>query len=113
MRYKKFGERVREQRVAEKLTQEKLAEKAGISFAFVGHIERGTRKCSVDTLVKLARALNTTPNYLLRDSLELDLLPRDQKISRKDQKVLGELYQILQDYNSEGGDDEDDEDDVD
>ena len=37
----------------------------GISFAFAGHIERGTRKMSVETLLSLARALECSVDYLL------------------------------------------------
>ena len=65
MLYELLGKRVRQQRIAQGLTQEQLAEKAGISFAFVGHIERGTRKLSVATLFALAQALNCSADYLL------------------------------------------------
>ena len=65
MDYKSLGERIRSQRRLRGLTQEQLAERAGISFAFVGHIERGTRKLSVATLIALARALDCSVDYLL------------------------------------------------
>ena len=106
MPYKDFGRRVKQQRKLAQLTQEKLAEKAGISFAFVGHIERGTRKCSVDTLVKLANALGVSPNTLLQDSLNDDLLGGDARISEKDKRLVRELYQRIQEYNSEYESDE-------
>ena len=41
------------------LTQEQLAELAEISLSFVGHIERGTRTISVETLARLCKALET------------------------------------------------------
>ena len=46
------------------LTQEKLAELAGISPSFVGHIERGEKKASLETMVHIAAVLNTTTDYL-------------------------------------------------
>ena len=101
MLYKNFGRRVKQQRKLARLTQEKLAEKAGISFAFVGHIERGTRKCSVDTLVKLANALGVSPNFLLQDSLDDGLLNADAKVSEKDRWLVREIYERIQEYNSE------------
>ena len=101
MLYRDFGKRVKQQRKLAQLTQEKLAEKAGISFAFVGHIERGTRKCSVDTLVKLANALGVSPNFLLQDSLEDGLLNADVKVSEKDRRLVREIYERIQEYNSE------------
>ena len=57
MDYKAVGSRIRALRKQQHLTQEKLAEKAGISFAFVGHTERGTRIPSFATICKLADAL--------------------------------------------------------
>ncbi len=67
--YVKLGKRVRQQRKLAELTQEQLAERAGISLPFLGHIERGTRKASLDTLVRLANALEVSADLLLQDSL--------------------------------------------
>ena len=63
--YIAIGHRIKYLRKLRGLTQEALAEMAGISFAFVGHIERGTRKMSVETLFALARALDCSVDYLL------------------------------------------------
>lgn len=46
-------------------TQEELAVRIRKSASFVGHIERGTRFASMETLVDLAEALQTTPDRLL------------------------------------------------
>lgn len=51
--YQDLGLRVRDARKAKHLTQEQLAEKVGISSSFMGHIERGTRIASIDTLVSI------------------------------------------------------------
>ena len=51
--YQDLGLRVRDARKAKHLTQEQLAEKVGISSSFMGHIERGTRIASIDTLVSV------------------------------------------------------------
>ncbi len=55
--YKLLGLRVRAERKKLGLTQEELAEKVGITGNFIGHIERGNKKASLDTLIKLADAL--------------------------------------------------------
>lgn len=52
-----MGGRVRTERKRLGLTQEELAEKASITANFLGHIERGTKKASLDTIKKLADAL--------------------------------------------------------
>ena len=58
MNYAIMGKRIRAKRRALQLTQEKLAERAGLSFAFIGHIERGTRIPSFNTVCKIADALD-------------------------------------------------------
>lgn len=67
--YQDLGLRVRDARKAKHLTQEQLAEKVGISASFMGHIERGTRIASIDTLVSLCNVLEVSPCLLLGASL--------------------------------------------
>lgn len=68
--YKDMGRKIRKQRKALGYTQEQLAEAAGLSPAFMGHVERGTRIASLETLVALCNALKVAPGYLLAGSLE-------------------------------------------
>lgn len=65
MDYKKLGNRIRDRRKELRFTQEQLAESIEMSVAFVGHIERGTRKLSVETLCKLCDALNMRTDEVL------------------------------------------------
>ena len=65
MDYIALGKRVKSLRKQKGMTQEQLAEKADISASYLGHIERGTRCASIDTLEKLWEALNTDANSLL------------------------------------------------
>ena len=53
-----IGSRVRRRRKELGLTQEQLSEMAAISTPFLGHIERGTRKASIETLVRIGEALD-------------------------------------------------------
>lgn len=54
----RFGKRLRKFRRNKDLTQEKLAELAGISVDFVSLIERGLSSPSFDTIQKLADILD-------------------------------------------------------
>lgn len=63
--YVALGERIRAERKRQGLTQEQLAELADISESFMGHIERGGRVLSVETLIKLANALNLSVEYIV------------------------------------------------
>lgn len=68
--YYALGERIRTARIKKHLTQEKLGELCDLSTAHIGHIERGTRILSVDTLFRIASALDVSTDYLLFDSFE-------------------------------------------
>ncbi len=52
-----LGEAVRTTRKEAGFSQEKLAEKAGLSTVFISRIERGVESPTVDNLVKIAKAL--------------------------------------------------------
>jgi transcriptional regulator with XRE-family HTH domain len=52
-----FGRRLREIRLERELTQERLAEAAGVHPTFVSNLERGYRVPTLVTLVRMADAL--------------------------------------------------------
>ena len=52
-----LGARIRALRLAKKWSQEALAERAGLSYKFLGEVERGTGNPSVETLFEIASAL--------------------------------------------------------
>lgn len=60
-----FGAAVRAERLARRLTQQELAFASQLSLTYVGEIERGQRMVSLDTLVKVAAALNMSARELL------------------------------------------------
>lgn len=65
LNYKMIGKRIQKRRKRSKLTQEQLAERTERSPAFIGHIERGTRKMSIETLCEIALALNCPTDEIL------------------------------------------------
>jgi len=54
----RFSKRVRDMRQLRGISQEQLALKAGINVSFLGQIERGTKKPTIDTIDKLLDALD-------------------------------------------------------
>lgn len=66
--YVALGGRIRTARKQHGLSQEKLGEICQISTAHVGHIERGTRIPSLETLYKISNELNVSMDYLFFDS---------------------------------------------
>jgi transcriptional regulator with XRE-family HTH domain len=61
----RLGQTVRKRRHALSLSQEGLAEKANLHWTYIGGIERGERNVSLLNIVKIARALETTPSFLM------------------------------------------------
>jgi len=61
-----FGKSVRRLRIRRKLSQEKLAELAGLHPTYLGRIERGRQNISLANIGKIARALKVKPLELFR-----------------------------------------------
>ena len=64
---KRFGKKVRELRIAKGLTQESLADRAGLHPTYIGGIERGERNLGFDNVIKIARALGEHPAKLFSE----------------------------------------------
>jgi len=61
-----FGKTVREMRLSSGLSQEQLAEAAGLHRNYVGLIERGVNSPSLSAIVSLAAALGISAAELVR-----------------------------------------------
>lgn len=62
-----LGRRLYELRTAAKMTQEALAQTAGLHWTYVGQIERGERNLTYKNVLKLARGLGVEPERLMPD----------------------------------------------
>lgn len=63
-----FGARVRSLRLKRGLSQEQLAERAGLHRTYVSSLERGHRNVGLDNILDLAKALGINPADLFRES---------------------------------------------
>lgn len=68
--FEQIGRRIRQERSKQRMTQEKLAELAGLKESYIGQIERGAKNPSLESLIKIANALGVTVDYLLVDVSE-------------------------------------------
>lgn len=85
--YTLLGNRVREERLRAGLTLDRLAELAGISGAFVAHIEAGRKNATLETIGKLSKALGLSVSDLL-------LSPSDSK-NKKDMAYLNRFGRLV------------------
>ena len=68
--YAAMGKRIKRLRREQRLSQERLAELIDVSTPHMSNIENGKTKFSLQVLIDLANALNTTPDVLLLDQMK-------------------------------------------
>lgn len=95
MDYKLLGMKVRLFRRKRGMTQEQLAERADLFASFIGHVERGTRISSLETLMKLCHVLQVTPNDLLQEVKLLSELTLPEQISLSPRELLQAIALLL------------------
>jgi len=54
----KFGEKVRDERLKQHLSQEELASRAGVHRTYIGMIERAEKNITLGNIEKIGKALN-------------------------------------------------------
>jgi len=63
----RFGARVRAERERQGVSQEELADRAGIHRTYLGGVERGERNIGILNVLRIARALSVRPSALFKD----------------------------------------------
>lgn len=87
--YPQIGQRIKRLRNQRGMTQEALAEAASLSVPYISHLERAVKKGSLETLTRIAVALEVTVNELLG-------IPRSEK-----EAFLPDMMSVLEDCSSE------------
>jgi transcriptional regulator with XRE-family HTH domain len=93
--YQAVGAKLKQVRLRKGLTQEKLAELSNISTTYIGVLEGGHKKPSLETLVKICGTLEVSIDYLLSDSTAIsgesgmpELLSAVKGLSSKDMDMI-------------------------
>ncbi|WP_025845568.1 helix-turn-helix domain-containing protein [Paenibacillus ehimensis] len=104
---KLVGERIRQIRKVQKMSQEELGELAHLQSSYIGGVERGERNVSLETLEKIVIALNMSYSEFFRfgeigtsDKLSKEELievfsDKLHKSDISDVKKIFEIYNIL------------------
>ena len=93
--YVALGQRIRKSRIEKSITQEQLGEICELSTAHIGHIERGTRTPSIDSVFRISQALNVSMDYLIFDSIAPDeslIAILNSTIQHNDNMIYAEIY---------------------
>lgn len=95
MDFKSIGKQIRALKTQAGYSQEALAEAADLSPSYLSHIERGRKKVSLESLVRIADALGVTTDRLLsanQSSAPSAFLPEVQELletaSAKERRFL-------------------------
>lgn len=85
-----IGKRIKEQRKKNKLTQEQLSEKLGISKNHLSAIERGVYRVQIETLVMIINCLGCTADDLFCDVIDNGYMIKSSRLSEKIEKLSPE-----------------------
>ena len=85
-----IGKRIKEQRKKNKLTQEQLSEKLGISKNHLSAIERGVYRVQIETLVMIINCLGCTADDLFCDVIDKGYIIKSSRLSEKIEKLSPE-----------------------
>lgn len=86
---KLIGEQLRLIRKAKKMSQEEVAEKAGMSAPRISEIENGKQNTTIGTLGKIMNALTITPSELFNfKNIDIDA-------SYENKEMIAEVYKSL------------------
>ena len=68
----RFGDKLRQLRMRQKLTMQTLAASLGTSSGYISNVENGKVTPNIDFAVRVAQFFHITTDQLLRDDLEID-----------------------------------------
>ena len=101
MSREEIGSRIKKLREERKLTREEMAAKADISIKFLYEIENGKKGLSVETLLKIAKVLSCSCDFILMgtNSEEYDITNKiikkfDERQLKYVNGILSLLYEI-------------------
>jgi transcriptional regulator with XRE-family HTH domain len=99
MKLDTIGKNIRKYRLAKKLRQEDLAEKAGLSANYIGMVERGEKIPSLETFIKILNALEVSSDMVLADVLETGYIVKNSILNEKLAKLAPEdrskIYEVI------------------
>ena len=80
--YQYIGQRIRQERLRHRLSQEQLAELTGSSPQYISHIETARKKASLEMILKIANSLDVSVDQLIADNLTSNQYKGDVELSR-------------------------------
>lgn len=94
-----IGKNIRQFRIEKKMSQEDLAEKAGLSSNYIGMIERGEKIPSLTTFINILNSLGVSADMILTDVLNTGYTVKNSMLNEKIEKLTPQdrvkIYEII------------------
>ena len=92
----KIGEKIKNLRLAQELTQEELANRSDLTKGFISLLERDLQSPSLDTLEHILNALDTRASeFFQEEGVEVVVFNRKQRVTIKDEEEAGVRREVL------------------
>lgn len=103
---KNFGKILRDFRIKNKLTQEQLSEKLGISLKYISRIENGNNGVKTQTLINYMNILGITPNTIYASFItnqdvikNIEISEKISSLSEDKREFLNSIIDLLKNFN--------------
>ena len=104
----KVGQRIQKYRTRQNLTQDQVAERAGISQKHLSRIEQGYHNPRFDMIIQIAEALNIPTDALAKDMSNDDIYiflesikPSIERLNSAQREYVKKSIELLSETNSE------------
>lgn len=97
MKLDSIGKNIRKYRIAKKLRQEDLAEKAGLSANYIGMLERGEKIPSLETFITILNVLQISADMVLADVVATGYTVKNSMLDEKLSKLSNEDRETIYD----------------
>ena len=99
MKLDTIGKNIRKYRLAKKLRQEDLAEKAGLSANYIGMVERGEKIPSLETFITILNALDVSAGMVLAEVVSTGYIVKNSMLNEKLSKLSNDdrekIYEVI------------------
>ena len=84
---REIGQRIRNYRTQQKLSQEELAEKCGLHPTYIGQVERGEKNATIESISKIAAGLSVSLSTLFENI---------ESTASSDKSCAAKAYELIQ-----------------
>lgn len=99
MKLDTIGKNIKKYRLAKKLRQEDLAEKAGLSANYIGMVERGEKIPALETFITILNVLEVSADMVLADVLNTGYTVKNSMLNEKLSKLSSsdreKIYEVI------------------